>query len=98
MYHNLDQLRLQLERENLHGVNAKNCGLPSTQNTVQGISSFFPSKGLHDEILQSIKLSQGSRCSLEIQINPDQAMADSLISIKKQFERIENNNEHSSKS
>ncbi|GKD52619.1 hypothetical protein Tco_1281595 [Tanacetum coccineum] len=25
MYHNLDQLRLQLERENLHGVNAKTC-------------------------------------------------------------------------
>ncbi|GJX91669.1 hypothetical protein Tco_0344995 [Tanacetum coccineum] len=25
MFHNLDQLRLQLERENLHGVNAKTC-------------------------------------------------------------------------
>ncbi|GKD27683.1 hypothetical protein Tco_1233897, partial [Tanacetum coccineum] len=25
MFHNLDQLRLQLERKNLHGVNAKTC-------------------------------------------------------------------------
>ncbi|GJS12186.1 hypothetical protein Tco_0368982 [Tanacetum coccineum] len=25
MFHNLDQLRLQLERENLHGINAKTC-------------------------------------------------------------------------
>ncbi|GJZ68287.1 hypothetical protein Tco_0631527 [Tanacetum coccineum] len=25
MFHNLDQLRLHLERENLHGVNAKTC-------------------------------------------------------------------------
>ncbi|GJV49322.1 hypothetical protein Tco_1439534 [Tanacetum coccineum] len=43
MFHNLDQLRLQLERENLHGVNAKTCS-SSTQNSVQG---FLASKGVN---------------------------------------------------
>ncbi|GJW65180.1 hypothetical protein Tco_0117064 [Tanacetum coccineum] len=42
MFHNLDQLRLQLERENLHGVKAKTC-LQAHQNTVQG---FLASKGV----------------------------------------------------
>ncbi|GJV26109.1 hypothetical protein Tco_1378804 [Tanacetum coccineum] len=38
IFHNLDQLRLQLERENLHGVNAKTC--------LQALSSrnFLPQK------------------------------------------------------
>ncbi|GJS43309.1 hypothetical protein Tco_0568352 [Tanacetum coccineum] len=42
MFHNLDQLRLQIERENLHGVNAKTC-LQALRTQFQGI--FLPQKG-----------------------------------------------------
>ncbi|GJT82486.1 hypothetical protein Tco_1056828 [Tanacetum coccineum] len=42
MFHNLDQLRLQLERENLHGVNAKTC----LQALRTQFKEFLTSKGL----------------------------------------------------
>ncbi|GKA89338.1 hypothetical protein Tco_0811150 [Tanacetum coccineum] len=43
MFHNLDQLRLQLEKENLHGVNAKTClQAPRTQ-----FKEFLASKGVN---------------------------------------------------
>ncbi|GJR30099.1 hypothetical protein Tco_1106331 [Tanacetum coccineum] len=43
MFHNLDQLRLQLERENLHGVNAKTC-LQALRTQFKG---FLASKGVN---------------------------------------------------
>ncbi|GJX65262.1 hypothetical protein Tco_0299605 [Tanacetum coccineum] len=42
MFHNLDQLRLQLERENLHGVNAKTC----LQALRTQFKEFLASKGV----------------------------------------------------
>nr|GFB05422.1 hypothetical protein [Tanacetum cinerariifolium] len=43
MFHNLDQLRLQVERENLHEVNAKTClEVLRTQ-----FKEFFASKGVN---------------------------------------------------
>ncbi|GJU88807.1 hypothetical protein Tco_1301230 [Tanacetum coccineum] len=43
MFHNLDQLRIQFERENLHEVNAKNClDVLRTQ-----FKEFFASKGVN---------------------------------------------------
>ncbi|GJW65031.1 hypothetical protein Tco_0116915 [Tanacetum coccineum] len=43
MFHNLDQLRLQLERENLHGVNAKTC----LQALRTQFKEFLASKGVN---------------------------------------------------
>ncbi|GJU40287.1 hypothetical protein Tco_1193244 [Tanacetum coccineum] len=50
MFHNLDQLRLQLERENLHGVNAKTC----LQALRTQFKEFFASKGVNaTDLLES---------------------------------------------
>ncbi|GKA40417.1 hypothetical protein Tco_0733010, partial [Tanacetum coccineum] len=43
MFHNLDQLRLQLERENLHEVNAKTC----LEELRTQFKEFFASKGVN---------------------------------------------------
>ncbi|GJR06294.1 hypothetical protein Tco_0529278 [Tanacetum coccineum] len=43
MFHNLDQLRLQLERENLHGINAKTC----LQALRTQFKEFLASKGVN---------------------------------------------------
>ncbi|GKF62436.1 hypothetical protein Tco_0182490, partial [Tanacetum coccineum] len=43
MFHNLDLLRLQLERENLHGVNAKTC----LQALRTQFKEFLASKGVN---------------------------------------------------
>ncbi|GKG25988.1 hypothetical protein Tco_0399134, partial [Tanacetum coccineum] len=43
MSHNLDQLRLQLERENLHGVNARTC----LQALRTQFKEFLASKGVN---------------------------------------------------
>ncbi|GJS61186.1 hypothetical protein Tco_0655970 [Tanacetum coccineum] len=115
MFHNLDQLRLQLERENLHGVNAKTClqalrtqfkeflaskGVNATDLLNQGWQQDFedftrcePSaykrellenldtlEALHDEILHEHQIKSSVKMqSQDIQINPVQAMDDSLI-------------------
>ncbi|GKA72525.1 hypothetical protein Tco_0778741 [Tanacetum coccineum] len=77
MFHNLDQLRLQLEREeSFMGFNAKTC-LLAIRNTVQG--NFFASKGLQ---LQS----------QDAQINPVQAVDDSLNVSKSSWIESENHN------
>ncbi|GJW11392.1 hypothetical protein Tco_1577219 [Tanacetum coccineum] len=55
MFHNLDQLRLQLERENLHGVNAKTC-LQALRTPVQGI--YLASKGWLDQSLKTTCIQQ----------------------------------------
>ncbi|GJU47134.1 hypothetical protein Tco_1204400 [Tanacetum coccineum] len=147
MFHNLDQLRLQLERENLHGVNAKTClqalktqfkeflaskGVNATDLLNQGWQQDFedftrcePSayrrellenldtleavihrvvntygvlrmkenevnalkengSQLHDEILHEHQIKSSVKMqSQDIQINPVQAMDDSLIVSKK---------------
>ncbi|GJS49804.1 hypothetical protein Tco_0599925 [Tanacetum coccineum] len=120
MYHNLDQLRLQLERENLHGVNAKTClqalrtqfkeflaskGVNATDLLNQGWQQDFeyftrcePSayrrewissyEILHEhQIKSSVKMQ-----SQDIQINPVQAMDDSLIVSKSSLIESENHN------
>ncbi|GJV70204.1 hypothetical protein Tco_1485713 [Tanacetum coccineum] len=112
MFHNLDQLRLQLERENLHGVNAKTC----LQALRTQFKEFLASKGvnatdllnqenelnalkenesqLHDEISlheHQIKSSVKMQ-SQDIQINPVQAMDDSLIVSKSSLIESENHN------
>ncbi|GJR94076.1 retrovirus-related pol polyprotein from transposon TNT 1-94 [Tanacetum coccineum] len=157
MFHNLDQLRLQLERENLHGVNAKTClqalrtqfkeflaskGVNATDLLNQGWQQDFeyftrcePSayrrellenldtleavihrvvntygvlrmkenelnalkengSQLHDEILHEHQISHSVKIAMsqEIQINPVQAMADSLIVSKSSLIEPENNN------
>ncbi|GJV42488.1 hypothetical protein Tco_1420928 [Tanacetum coccineum] len=115
MFHNLDQLRLQLERENLHGVNAKTF-FKATEHSSR---NFLPQKGrellenldtleavihrvvntygvlrmkenelnalkengsqLHDEILHEHQIKSSVKMqSQDIQINPVQAMDDSL--------------------
>ncbi|GKB34952.1 hypothetical protein Tco_0879894, partial [Tanacetum coccineum] len=125
MFHNLDQLRLQLERENLHGVNAKTC-LQALRTQFKG---FLASKGVNATDL----LNQGwqqdfedfTRCepsayrrdllenldtleavihravitfgrlqlqSQDAQINPVQAVDDSLNVSKSSWIESENNN------
>ncbi|GJX30166.1 hypothetical protein Tco_0238245 [Tanacetum coccineum] len=99
MFHNLDQLRLQLERENLHGVNAKTC----LQALRTQFKEFLASKRVNATDL----LNQGgnktsknfTRCepswvqlSRNIQINPIQAVDDSLIVSKSSLIETENNN------
>ncbi|GJX24308.1 hypothetical protein Tco_0228753 [Tanacetum coccineum] len=125
MFHNLDQLRLQLERENLHGVNAKTC----LQALRTQFKEFLASKGVNATDL----LNQGwqqdfedfTRCepsayrrdllenldtleavihravitygrlqlqSQDVQINPVQAVDDSLIVSKSSRIESENNN------
>ncbi|GJT55975.1 hypothetical protein Tco_0991029 [Tanacetum coccineum] len=129
MFHNLDQLRLQLERENLHGVNAKTC----LQALRTQFKEFLASKGrellenldtlkavihrvvntygvlrmkenelnalkengsqLHDEILHEHQIKSSVKMqSQDIQINPVQAMDDSLIISKSSLIEPENNN------
>ncbi|GJS85625.1 hypothetical protein Tco_0752166 [Tanacetum coccineum] len=156
MFHNLDQLRLQLERENLHGVNAKTClqalrtqfkefvaskGVNATNLLNQGWQQDFedftrcePSayrrellenldtleavihrvvntygvlrmkenevnalkengSQLHDEILHEHQIKSSVKMqSQDIQINPVQAMDDSLIVSKSSLIEPENNN------
>ncbi|GJT16058.1 hypothetical protein Tco_0874764 [Tanacetum coccineum] len=156
MFHNLDQLRLQLERENLHGVNAKTClqalktqfkeflaskGVNATDLLNQGWKQDFedftrcePSayrrellenldtleavihsvvntygvlrmkenevnalkengSQLHDEILHEHQIKSSVKMqSQDIQINPVQAMDDSLIVSKGSLIEPENNN------
>ncbi|GKB38957.1 hypothetical protein Tco_0883899 [Tanacetum coccineum] len=156
MFHNLDQLRLQLERENLHGVNAKTClqalrtqfkeflaskGVNATDLLNQGWQQDFedftrcePSayrrellenldtleavihrvvntygvlrmkenelnalkengSQLHDEILHEHQIKSSVKMqSQDIQINPVQAMDDSLIVLKSRLIEPENNN------
>ncbi|GJR12579.1 hypothetical protein Tco_0795231 [Tanacetum coccineum] len=156
MFHNLDQLRLQLERENLHGVNAKTClqalrtqfkeflaskGVNATDLLNQGWQQDFedftrcePSayrrellenldtleavihrvvntygvlrmkenevnalkengSQLHDEILHEHQIKSSVKMqSQDIQINPVQAMDDSLIISKSSLIEPENNN------
>ncbi|GJU47915.1 hypothetical protein Tco_1217470 [Tanacetum coccineum] len=127
MFHNLDQLRLQLERENLHGVNAKTC----LQALRTQFKEFLASKGvnamdllnqaviyrvvntygvlrmkenelnalkenesqLHDEILHEHQIKSSVKMqSQDIQINPVQAIDDSLIVSKSSLIEPENNN------
>ncbi|GJY85290.1 hypothetical protein Tco_0499316 [Tanacetum coccineum] len=156
MFHNLDQLRLQLERENLHGVNAKTClqalrtqfkeflaskGVNATDLLNQGWQQDFedftrcePSayrrellenldtleavihrvvntygvlrmkenevnalkengSQLHDEILHEHQIKSSVKMqSQDIQINPVQAMDDSLIVSKSSLIESENHN------
>ncbi|GJT87235.1 hypothetical protein Tco_1068952, partial [Tanacetum coccineum] len=156
MFHNLDQLRLQLERENLHGVNAKTClqalrtqfkeflaskGVNATDLLNQGWQQDFedftrcePSayrrellenldtleavihrvvntygvlrmkenelnalkengSQLHDEILHEHQIKSSVKMqSQDIQINPVQAMDDSLIVSKSSLIEPKNNN------
>ncbi|GJY03280.1 hypothetical protein Tco_0369220, partial [Tanacetum coccineum] len=115
MFHNLDQLRLQLERENLHGVNAKTClqalrtqfkeflaskGVNATDLLNQGWQQDFedfthcePSAYKH-ELLENLDTLEAviHRVSQVIQINPVQAMDDSLIVSKGSLIEPENNN------
>ncbi|GJS39451.1 hypothetical protein Tco_0564494 [Tanacetum coccineum] len=125
MFHNLDQLRLQLERENLHGVNAKTC----LQALRTQFKEFLASKGVNATDL----LNQGwqqdfedfTRCepsayrrdllenldtleavihravitygrlqlqSQDVQINPVQAVDDSLNVSKSSWIELENHN------
>ncbi|GJT12956.1 hypothetical protein Tco_0859998 [Tanacetum coccineum] len=147
MFHNLDQLRLQLERENLYGVNEKTClqalrtqfkeflaskGVNATDLLNQGWQQDFedftrcePSayrrellenldtleavihrvvntygvlhmengSQLHDEILHEHQIKSSVKMqSQDIQINPVQAMDDSLIVSKSSLIEPENNN------
>ncbi|GKB10156.1 hypothetical protein Tco_0844079 [Tanacetum coccineum] len=156
MFHNLDQLRLQLERENLHGVNAKTClqalrtqfkeflaskGVNATDLLNQGWQQDFEyftrcessayrrellenldtleavihrvvntygvlrmkenelnalkenGSQLHDEILHEHQIKSSVKMqSQDIQINPVQAMDDSLIVSKSSLIESENHN------
>ncbi|GJS33845.1 hypothetical protein Tco_0532227 [Tanacetum coccineum] len=120
MFHNLDQLRLQLERENLHGVNAKTCLKHSEHssrnfclqkgkcNRSSGIKRLYRvvnkyvythernelnalkenGSQLHDEILHEHQIKSSVKMqSQDIQINPVQAMDDSLI-MQRQEEKV----------
>nr|GEY57367.1 hypothetical protein [Tanacetum cinerariifolium] len=133
MFLNLDQLRLQLERENIHEVNAKTClEVLRTQ-----FREFFTSKGvnssdhlnqcwqqdfkeymlckpdtyrrdllenldtleaiihrvLNEEILHEHEIKKSFRLqSQDVQINPVQAVDDSLIVSKSSWIDSENNN------
>ncbi|GJY64563.1 hypothetical protein Tco_0466023 [Tanacetum coccineum] len=98
MFHNLDQLRLQLERENLHGVNAKTC----LQALRTQFKEFLASKGVNATDL----LNQGwankdfvglhalglQLQSQDVQINPVQAVDDSLNVSKSSWIELENHN------
>ncbi|GJS19686.1 hypothetical protein Tco_0448318 [Tanacetum coccineum] len=117
MFHNLDQLRLQLERQNLHGVNAKTCwqqdfedftrcepsayrrelleNLDTLEAVIHrvvntyGVSRMKENElnalkengsQMHDEILHEHQIKSSVKMqSQDIQINPVQAMDDSLI-------------------
>ncbi|GJT69003.1 reverse transcriptase domain-containing protein [Tanacetum coccineum] len=130
MFHNLDQLRLQLERENLHGVNAKPCwqqdfkdftrcepsayrrelleNLDTLEAVIHKVVNTYAvlrmkenelnalkenGSQLHDEILHEHQIKSSVKMqSQDIQINPVQAMDDSLIVSKGSLIEPENNN------
>ncbi|GJR74979.1 hypothetical protein Tco_0087344 [Tanacetum coccineum] len=97
MFHNLDQLRLQLERENLHGVNAKTC----LQALRTQFKEFYASKvnaikengsQLHDEILHEHQIKSSVKTkSQDIQIKPVEVFDNSLIVSKGSLIEPENN-------
>ncbi|GJR63355.1 hypothetical protein Tco_1505517 [Tanacetum coccineum] len=101
MFHNLDQLRLHLERENLHGVNAKTClqalrtplqefPWPQMENELNALKE--NGSQLHDEILHEHQIKSSVKMqSQDIQINPVQAMDDNELS-KSSLIKPENNN------
>ncbi|GKD15914.1 hypothetical protein Tco_1205072 [Tanacetum coccineum] len=126
MFHNLDQLRLQLERENLHEVIAKTyfkeytlcepdtyrCDLLESLDTLEvvihravityGILRMKENevnalkvngKQLNEEILHDHEIKKSFKLqSQDVQINPVQAVDDSLIVSKSIWIESENNN------
>ncbi|GJV53773.1 hypothetical protein Tco_1449514 [Tanacetum coccineum] len=84
--HNLDQLKLQLERANLHGVNAKTC----LQALKTQFKEFIASKGVNGTDL----LNQGGQRRLEyitrdLLIEPENNMHVSKSEIETQMQRQE---------
>ncbi|GJR22588.1 hypothetical protein Tco_0971115 [Tanacetum coccineum] len=89
MFHNLDQLRLQLERENLHGVNAKTC----LQASDPQFKEFLASKGINpvqawmDSLLysnrQSLTSVENINCIQQIRdCNSDAKAVEYVICVK----------------
>ncbi|GJQ98528.1 hypothetical protein Tco_0009667 [Tanacetum coccineum] len=98
MFHNLDPLRLQFERENLHEVNAKNClEVLRTQ-----LKEFFASQEinssdhLHQRWQQDFKdytiVNLKPTDSKDVQINPVQAVFASLVVTESSGIKSINNN------
>ncbi|GJW11836.1 hypothetical protein Tco_1577663 [Tanacetum coccineum] len=96
MFHNLDQLKLQFKRENLHEVHAKTClkvlrlqfkeYLPhQRRNLIEYLDMLVDV--LHESVLQ-----YGILRMKENEINPIQAVDDSLIVSKSSLIETENNN------
>ncbi|GJU06948.1 putative late blight resistance protein homolog R1B-23 [Tanacetum coccineum] len=126
MFHNLDQLKLQFKRENLHEVHAKTClevlrlqfkeyfaspAVNSSDHLSQCWQDAFNmymycdpetyrlnalkenGRQLHDEILHEHQIMKSVKMqSQDIQINPVQAVDDSLIVSKNSLIESENNN------
>ncbi|GKE47377.1 hypothetical protein Tco_1478635 [Tanacetum coccineum] len=77
MFHNLDQLRLQLERENLHGVNAKTC----LQALRTQFKEFLASKGVNATDL----LNQGWQQDFKNLVRTDVSYSRTWIHLKRSF-------------
>ncbi|GJW50581.1 hypothetical protein Tco_0091932 [Tanacetum coccineum] len=91
MFHNLDQLRLQLERENLHGVNAKTCWQQDFEDFTRCEPSAYRRDLLEnldtlEAVIHRAVITYGrlQLQSQDAQINPVQAVDDSLMSLEKQ--------------
>ncbi|GJU54835.1 hypothetical protein Tco_1228549 [Tanacetum coccineum] len=90
MFHNLDQLKLQFKRENLHEVHAKTC----LEVLRLQFKEYFASPAtVQDEIFMSNQIMKSVKMqSQDIQINPVQAVDDSSIVSKNSLIESENNN------
>ncbi|GJR62430.1 hypothetical protein Tco_1504592 [Tanacetum coccineum] len=97
MFHNLDQLRLQLERDNLLEVNLRTC-LEALRTQFR---EFLPQKDygvlenldtleavIHKAVITYARLQLQSQ---DVQINPVQAVDDSLIVSRSSWIESENN-------
>ncbi|GJU19590.1 hypothetical protein Tco_1440099 [Tanacetum coccineum] len=102
MFHNLYQLWLQLKRENLHGVNVKK-NKDCLQQLRTQFKNILPPKGYRDllenldtleAVIHRAVITYGrlQLQSQDVQINPVQAVDDSLIVSKSSRIESENNN------
>ncbi|GJV58140.1 hypothetical protein Tco_1459145 [Tanacetum coccineum] len=92
MFYNPDQLRLQLERENLHEVNAKTCleVLRTRRDLLENLDTL--EAVIHRAVITYGILRMKETEVNALKINPVQAVDDSLIVLKTNWIKLENNN------
>ncbi|GKB31196.1 hypothetical protein Tco_0870597 [Tanacetum coccineum] len=92
MFHNLDQLRLQFERENLHKVNAKNCLEDYTYSNPETYRhDLLKNLDILGDFIDKSVIKYGELRMEENEINPVQAVDASLVVTKSSGIELENN-------